>query len=91
MEQKGQTCEFSPKETPFFPFLLFASYWKVLSESVKAFFGCLPPGGHGGEGMGSSQNSSGCSSLDSVQQQLLSLVVPRCLGSNPILVVSPEK
>ena len=31
-----------------FPFLLLASYWKVLSESVSAYFGCLPPGGHGG-------------------------------------------
>ena len=41
-----------------FPFLLLASYWKVLSESVSAYFGCLPPGGHGGRDKMSKPNET---------------------------------
>lgn len=82
MVEKGQTWElflqgsFSVPSPP-------PPQLTVLSGSVTGYVGCLPPGGPGGtggEGLGS------CSLLERFQYQHLSLVVPRYLRSNSVLV-----
>lgn len=54
MVPKGQTWELFLQGSLIF--LLLSSYLTVLSESVTGYLGCLPPGGHGGEGMGAHKN-----------------------------------